>query len=78
MRARRLAVVEVEQAIAAAIGSVASWLEAQMPIDVAPIAEGQPATTSVVYYAPMMVVAFLLVTLAGVLAVVGVGRWRRS
>ena len=45
---------------------------------VAPVLEGEPSTTSVVYYAPLLTLSLLLVTVAGVLAVVGVARLRRT
>jgi len=70
--------MELVLAVAAAVGAVASWIGAQSPVDVAPIADGQPATTSVAYYPPMVMLALVLGTLAGVLAVVGVSRLRRS
>ena len=39
---------------------------------------GEPRTTSVVYYPPLLVVMLVLATVAGVLAVVGVARLRRA
>jgi hypothetical protein len=44
---------------------------------VAPVTEGQPATVSVVYSAPMLLLVLVLVTAAGVLAVLGVAGWHR-
>ena len=44
----------------------------------APIAEGQPATVSVVYDPPLMMLAWLLVTAAGVLSVLGLAGLRRK
>ena len=41
-------------------------------VDVAPIADGQPATTSVVYHAPMLLLTLGLATAAGVLLVLGI------
>jgi hypothetical protein len=75
---RRRAVLELVLAVAAAVGGVASWVRAESTVVIAPIANGEPSTTSVVYYAPLLFLAFVLGTLAGVLAVVGVARWRRS
>jgi hypothetical protein len=75
---RRRAVLELVLAVAAAVGCVASWVRAESTVMIAPIANGEPSTTSVVYYAPLLFLAFVLGTLAGVLAVVGVARWRRS
>jgi len=40
-------------------------------VDVGPIADGQPATTSVAYSPPMMLLTMLLATVAGVLIVLG-------
>ena len=65
-------------AVAAAVGCVASWMAAQSTVTVPPIADGEPTTTSVTYYPPLLVLALALGTLAGVLAVVGVARWRRT
>jgi len=75
---RRRAVLELVLAVAAAVGGVASWVRAESTVVIAPIANGEPSTTSVVYSAPLLFLAFVLGTLAGVLAVVGVARWRRS
>jgi hypothetical protein len=74
---RRRAVLELVLAVAAAVGCVASWVRAESTVVVAPIANGEPSTTSVVYSAPLLFLTFVLGTLAGVLAVVGVARWRR-
>jgi hypothetical protein len=74
---RRRAVLELALGVAAAGGCVASWLRAQSSVVVPPIADGEPTTTSVVYYPPLLALAFLLGTLGGVLLVVGVARWRR-
>jgi hypothetical protein len=75
---RRRAVFELVLAVAAAVGCVASWVRAQSTVVIPPIADGEPSTTSVEYYAPLLFLAFVLGTLAGVLAVVGVARWHRS
>jgi hypothetical protein len=75
---RRRAVLEWVLAVAAAVGCVASWVRAQSTVVIPPIADGEPSTTSVEYYAPLLFLAFVLGTLAGVLAVVGVARWHRS
>lgn len=74
----RRAVLELALAVAAAGGCVASWMAAQSTVTVPPIADGEPTTSSVVYYPPLMVLALALGTLAGVLTVVGVARLRRS
>ena len=75
---RRRAVLELVLAVAAAVGGVASWVRAESTVMIAPIANGESSTTSVAYSSPLLFLAFVLGTLAGVLAVVGVARWRRS
>ena len=67
----------------AIVGAVRSWLGSTKVVDVAPIADGQPATTSVVYHAPMLLLTLGLATTAGVLLVLGIaglvrGRNRRK
>ncbi|MGE2727455.1 hypothetical protein [Mycolicibacterium pulveris] len=76
MRAPVRAVVELVLAVAAAIGCVLSWLAASSTVTVAPVLEGEPATTSVVYSAPLLGLSLLLATVAGVLAVLGIARLR--
>ena len=43
----------------------------------APVIDGEPATTSVVYDAPLLTLALLLATVAGVLVVLGIANLRR-
>lgn len=74
----RRAVVELVLAVAAAVGCVASWMTAQSTVTVPPVADGEPTTSSVTYYPPLLVLAMALGTLAGVLVVLGVSRWRRG
>lgn len=74
MRAR----IELVLAVVAAAGGVASWLAASATVVVAPVLEGEPKTTSVMYDAPLVVLSLFLATVAGVLAVVGIARLRRS
>jgi hypothetical protein len=74
-------IVQLVLASLALIGAVLSWLEVRTIVDVAPIADGQPATTSVTYSPPMMLLTMLLATVAGVLLVLGVAglvRGRRA
>jgi hypothetical protein len=68
--------VELLLAVVAAVGSVLSWLGASSTVVVAPVLEGEPMTTSMVYSPPMLVLSLLLATIAGALAVVGVARLR--
>ncbi|MCI4673570.1 hypothetical protein [Candidatus Mycolicibacterium alkanivorans] len=65
-------VVQLVLAALALIGAVLSWLRVRTIVEVAPIADGQPATTSVAYSPPMMLLTMLLATAAGVLLVLGV------
>jgi len=74
MRAR----VELVLAVVAAAGCVVSWLAARSTVVVAPVLDGEPMTTSVVYSAPLLVLSVLLATVAGVLAVLGITRRRRT
>ena len=46
-------------------------------VAVAPVAAGQPVTTSVAYDPPLLLLTLLLATAAGMLAVVGAARLRR-
>jgi hypothetical protein len=75
--ARSRALLELVLAAAAAVGCVASWAAAGRPATAAPLAPGEPETAVTVYSAPLLVLALLLATVAGVLLVVGVARLRR-
>ncbi len=77
MRSRR-AVVELFVAGCAAVGSVLSWLAASSQVVIAPVLDGEPSTTSLVYYPPLLTLSLLLMTAAGVLVVLGVSRLRRG
>lgn len=76
--ARFRAFVELLLACAAALGCAVSWFQVRSTVAVAPVAEGQPVTTSVVYDPQLMLLTLLLATAAGMLAVVGVARLRRA
>jgi len=78
MTARRRAILELLLAIVAAAGCVLSWLAAQSTAAVAPVIEGEPMTTSVIYSAPLLVLSLVLATVAGVLAVLGFASLRRA
>ncbi|BCI51472.1 hypothetical protein NIIDNTM18_07500 [Mycolicibacterium litorale] len=78
MSARGRALLELVSAAAAAVGCVASWSAAGRPATAAPVVPGEPETAVMVYSAPLLVLALLLATLAGVLLVVGVARLRRG
>ncbi len=72
------AVVELVLAAAALVATGFSWLQTRSTIAVAPVADGQPATASVVFDPQQLVLTLLLATIAGILAVVGVTRLRRA
>jgi H+/Cl- antiporter ClcA len=74
---RPRAIVEVVLAIAAAVGCVVSFFVARTPVSIPPVAEGEPSVPSVTFYPPLLMLALVFGTLAGVLVVVGVARWRR-
>ncbi|HEX2214030.1 MAG TPA: hypothetical protein VHH12_11415, partial [Mycobacterium sp.] len=56
---------------------VVSWVSASSQVAVAPILEGEPATVSQVYSAPLLTLSLLLAAAAGVLAVLGLADIRR-
>jgi NO-binding membrane sensor protein with MHYT domain len=78
VRARSRAVVELSLAAAAVVGCAVSWSQVRSTVAVAPVADGQSVTTSVVYNPPLLLLTLLLATVAGVLAVVGTARLRRA
>lgn len=77
MITRLRALVELALAGTALVGVGVSWLHARHVVNVAPITDGQPSTTALVYNPQLLLLAMLLAMIAGVLAVVGVARlWR--
>lgn len=72
------AAVELVLAVAALVATGFSWLQTRSTVAVAPVADGQPATMSVVYDPQQLVLTLLLATAAGILAVIGVARLRRA
>ncbi|MCV7298449.1 hypothetical protein H7J93_02215 [Mycobacterium barrassiae] len=78
MRVRVRGIVELVLALVAAVGSVLSWIASMSTVQVPPIIEGEPLTTSLVYSPPLLTLSLLLATVAGVLAVLGVTRLRRG
>lgn len=78
MNGRYRALIELVFAGIALIGAGAAWTHASQTRSVAPIAEGQPATTSLVYDPQLLLLTMVLAILAGLLAVAGVARLRRS
>jgi hypothetical protein len=72
-------IVQLVLAFLAAAGAALCWSQVRSSVDIAPIIDGQPATVSVVYNPPLMMLSWLLATAAGVLLVLGVSglrRWR--
>jgi hypothetical protein len=69
--------IELALAVVAAAGGVLSWLAASSTVVVAPVLDGEPQTTSVVYSPLLLVLSLFLATVAGVLAVLGVAGLRR-
>ncbi len=78
MIARYRAFVELALAGAALVGGGFAWVDARHTVRVAPIADGQPITTSLVYNPQLLLLTLVLVTTAGVLAVVGIARLLRT
>ena len=77
MIARYRALVELGLAFFALAAASVTWAHARHTVTVAPVADGQPVTTSLVYHPQVLVVTLVLITTAGVLEVVGVARlWR--
>lgn len=72
------ALVELGLACAALVGAGVSWVHARHTVVVAPIAEGERFTTSLVYSPQLLLLTLVLVTAAGVLAVVGVARLKQA
>ena len=69
--------VQLVLALVAAAGALLCWPHITSLVDVAPVTEGQPATVSVVYNPPLMLLVWLLAVAAGVLAVLGIAGLRR-
>ena len=78
MRSAGRRVLQLLLAFAAAAAAALCWSQVMSMVEVAPVTEGQPATASAVYDPPMMLLTLLLVTTAGVLAVLGLAGMRRA
>ena len=78
MTPRRRGMLELVLAGAALTGAALIWWQSHRAVAVAPIADGQPATVSVVYDPQLLLLTLLLATIAGILAVVGAARIRRA
>lgn len=78
MTPRYRAILELALACAALLGAGLSWPASHHTVVVAPIADGQPSTTSLVYDPQLLMLTLVLLTSAGVLAVIGIARLRRA
>ena len=78
MRSAGRHIVALVLAVAAAAAAALCWSQVVTMVEVAPVTEGQPATSSAVDDPPMMVLTLVLVTLSGVLVVLGVAGLRRK
>lgn len=75
---RRRAVLELVLAGLFLAGAVWSACNVRSVVDVAPIIDGERATTSIAYDPPMLVLTLILITAAAVLTIIAVAGWRRS
>ncbi|BBZ45970.1 hypothetical protein MPRM_32510 [Mycobacterium parmense] len=75
--ARHRARLMLVLAVVAFASAGVSWSHARRTVSVAPITDGQPSTTSLVYDPQLLLLTMLLLTAAGVLAVGGTARLRR-
>ncbi|AKN18261.1 putative transmembrane protein [Mycobacterium haemophilum DSM 44634] len=78
MIGRYRGVIELGLAFLIFVGAEVSWLRSRYTVAVAPVADGQPITMSVVYDPQQLLLTLLLGTLAGILAVVGATRLLRA
>ncbi|BBX40285.1 hypothetical protein [Mycobacterium simiae] len=78
MSARIRALLELGLAGVALVGVGVCWLHARHTVAVAPVTDGQPSTTALVYNPQLLLLAMLLAMTAAVLAVLGTARLRRA
>jgi hypothetical protein len=78
MRGKTIAIIELSVALLAVIGGVWSWLKAATATTIEPVIAGEPVKASVGYDPSLLSLSLVLATIAGVLVVLGVGRWRGS
>lgn len=71
------ATIELVLATVAAVGCVVSWLAARSVGMAAPVVATEPSMPTVAYDPSLVVLAVVLATVAGVLAVLGTTRLRR-
>lgn len=72
------ALIELGLACVTFIGSGVSWSHSHHTVAVAPVVDGQPVTSSLVYDPQLLLLTLVLLTSAGLLAVVGTARLRRT
>lgn len=70
------ATLELVLAAVAAVGCVLSWLAARSVEMAAPVVPTEPSMPTVAYDPSLIVLAVVLATMAGVLAVLGASRLR--
>lgn len=70
--------IQLVLAVLALAGAVITALQARGVVPVAPVADGEPSTTSFAFDPPLMMLTWLLVTTGGVLAVLGIAGLRRA
>lgn len=78
MSARIRGLLELGLAGVALVGVGVCWLHARHTVAVAPVTDGQPSTTALVYNPQLLLLATLLAMTAAVLAVLGTARLRRA
>ena len=71
-------IVQLVAGVVAIAAAVLCWLQVTSLVDVPPVTEGQPASVSVVYDPPLMILSWLLATVGGVLVVLGGAGLRRD
>lgn len=71
-------IVQLVVGVVAIAAAVLCWLQVTSLVDVPPVTEGQPASVSVVYDPPLMILSWLLATAGGVLVVLGGAGLRRD
>lgn len=78
MIARYRAFVELACACIALAAAGVTWAHTRSTVAVAPVFEGQPTMTSVIYHPAQLVLTLLLTTIAGIFTVVGMTRIARA
>lgn len=78
MNTRFRAMLELGLAGVALVCSALTWWHSHHTVTVAPIADGQPSTTSMLYDPQLLLLTLVLLTSAGVLAIIGTARLRRA